>query len=162
MRIKRIVRATAIGIAVLMTCVGVGVASVESAVAATDPTFGFNLTPSNGTSSGPVIRCTIQTEWPHDSGHVLGSVNVGSYVRCSAPVTKIEHYVDLYYGTAKLSSAVYFSWGRASSEVYASYPTCVPGVYQGKGQAVIYAPAGYYPPVGYIKHDSPLVPVDCR
>lgn len=129
MRFWRRQRALRLGIASFLAAGGLFLSPVTSSKASAEEL--------------PPINCVISTQNPHESSHLLGTVNVVGSVSCNLPVAGIGLTVALYDSGVLVSTS---SGGTGPTTYYslnASTSTCVPGIYQGMTTANIVPPPGY-------------------
>lgn len=91
------------------------------------------------------ISCTIQINYPHDSGHNPGNINVTGSITCTAPVTVLDIGVGLYLDEYLLASNYKVGTGAYIS-TNAATPCLLPGVYQGGVVGAVTFPPGFVPP----------------
>lgn len=115
---------------------------------------------SNSIGSDDVIDCTIKANYPHDSGHVPGTVNAVSTIFCTAPVTSLSIETSLDLGPVQVASGSNSNGGSAFIQTNAA-TTCVPGEYDNIAHGDIVFPPGYEPPTATINASSGYQPVAC-
>ncbi|MCI4657703.1 hypothetical protein [Cryobacterium zhongshanensis] len=134
----------AIGIACL-TLVGMGFVGAAPAQAATGP-------------GGSVITCHLAVHYPHNSGHVNGTINVSSDILCTSSVDKIYSETGLR-GTKSANG-----WAQAVNAVYKdsnANTSCANGTYWGVGYGTITFPSGYSPRVQSVEATGATKPINC-
>jgi hypothetical protein len=92
------------------------------------------------------IVCTIKINYPHDSGHNPGSVNVTGSITCTAPVTFLEIGVGLYLNGYLTASNYASNSGKLYVSTNAAAVCLLPGVYEGGDVGYVIFPPGYVPP----------------
>lgn len=98
-------------------------------------------------ADGPsVITCTPKVNYPHNSSHVGGTINVQVTMSCTYPVDKISITASLWRGNSMLKAVNGISYGKASNASNAPI-ACAPGSYYGMGTWVVTFPYGYVPRV---------------
>lgn len=119
------------------------------------------------------IRCTLTSHWPHESGHVAGTVNGAATLECTfegggaAPVSSLEITVSLFRFEVVGLTWVRVAGPETSSNVGKSSikdnaaTDCVAGIYQTRATGTSVPPPGYQPPIGHHNHDSMPREVDC-
>ncbi len=107
---------------------------------------------------GSVITCKLAVHYPHNSGHVSGTINVSSDILCSGTVDAIYTTTGL---RGKQSSN---GWAQAFNTNYkdsnAAKP-CVNGTYWGIGSGTITFPSGYTPHVANVEGTGIKRSVNC-
>lgn len=157
MRLSRIIKFT-VALAVATLAFGTFATPAPALQQDLDSVVKVQLQTNLGTTN--TITCRITTEYPHDSHHVAGTVNVRGWITCTSAVSSLSITTDLYYVAAKVASRSASNFGQAFIQTNAS-TTCVPGYYQGKSRGTVVFPPGYVPQSAVIAHDSPLIFVDC-
>ncbi|GGF15026.1 hypothetical protein GCM10011399_06170 [Subtercola lobariae] len=109
---------------------------------------------------GQVITCTIKTNYPHNSGHVFGTVNVTADVLCSAPVGGLNVNVALQRNGATTSTGRSQNGGQNYLSANAAVG-CVNGRYQGLSHISVTFPAGFSPSVAGTDSSSISRNIDC-
>lgn len=83
-----------------------------------------------GASAGGVIACDLRIDNPHNSGHVLGTVNVEAVITCSSQVSSLSVTAYLYppvpYAPVRGATAR----GTITAKSNAA-KSCTNGTYQG-------------------------------
>jgi hypothetical protein len=106
----------------------------------------------------PPITCFTNIDDPHQSSHVVGTVNVVGRVQCvfdptdlPAPVTSLSLRLQLLYGPypngTVRSEGDFFNEEQASLSGNTATP-CVPGYYYPWAYVTVVFPPNYEPPVG--------------
>lgn len=119
------------------------------------------VAPDSTTAITSTITCTAQIQYPHNSSHVPGTVNVVATVSCDAPVTSINMTVNLYYNAVQVASQSFSTAGSAFLQGNAAQDPCLPGAYQGTASGTIVFPPGYVPSPQSFDIASPVVPISC-
>ena len=105
-----------------------------------------------------MITCQLQVHYPHNSGHVPGTINVSSDILCSA-------VVDFIYSSTGLRGAASGNgWAQASNTGYKdsnAAANCVNGVYWGIGSGTITFPPGYTPHTANVSGSGVTRTVNC-
>jgi len=98
-----------------------------------------------GASAGGVIACDLRIDNPHNSGHVLGTVNVEAVITCSSQVSSLSVTAYLYppvpYAPVRGATAR----GTITAKSNAA-KSCTNGTYQGYARATVVIPPGYTGP----------------
>ncbi|WP_141977688.1 hypothetical protein [Saccharothrix saharensis] len=112
-------------------------------------------------SSPPVITCNAISDYPHNSSHVPGTINVVGRGVCDYPVGSIDVVTGLFRGgTTVVGTGARVQANVASLSAPASAP-CVAGSYIGVADVIFTAPPGYYPPAIRLVGQSPSVSISC-
>jgi hypothetical protein len=106
------------------------------------------------------IWCNVRVDYPHNSSHVDGTVNVQSQVTCDATVIGITLLLQLYYNGSVAHSNINENAGQASLYNQVAAP-CVNGSWQAHAEAQVFFPPGVTPPSAYQSQDSPPISIDC-
>ena len=107
------------------------------------------------------ITCNLRVDYPHNSSHVDGTVNVESQVTCDSPVSGITLLIQLYYNGSVAGSNINQNAGEASLYNQVAAP-CVNGGWQAHAEALVEFPPGTTPPSAYDSEDSPPISIDCN
>jgi hypothetical protein len=100
--------------------------------------------------NGSIITCTPKADYPHDSNHVNGTMNVVGHVSCTATVAIISASISLEITsndgiiaakTSRTSNSS--SWNDNAATV------CTPGYYHGYVEFSVTYPPNYSPHIGY-------------
>lgn len=101
---------------------------------------------SNSATSVPgpmakVVTCSLRVDYPHNSGHNIGRINVVAKVECTHAVPQIQITVVLARDGSEVSRSTLAGSNRYSFEWHTDTP-CVDGLYQGAAQAIVTFPPG--------------------
>jgi hypothetical protein len=100
--------------------------------------------------------CNLVVDYPHASGHKVGTVNVVARLECDRAVMKIIMGVTLERDGHEVSSNAASNTGEKSLTVNAKTNDCVEGIYVGKAKAVVtYAPGSPRAEDAFIQSSSP-------
>ncbi|MFE2754902.1 hypothetical protein ACFXGA_23165 [Actinosynnema sp. NPDC059335] len=114
-----------------------------------------------GTSGPPVITCNAISDYPHNSSHVPGTINVVGRGVCDYAVGSIDVVTGLFRGgTTVVGTGARVQANVASLSAPASAP-CAAGSYIGVADVIFTAPPGYYPPAIRLVGQSPSVSLSC-
>jgi len=109
----------------------------------------------------PVITCSAISDYPHNSSHVPGTINVVGRGVCDYPVGSIDVVTGLFLGgTTIVGTGARVQANVASLSAPASAP-CVAGSYIGVADVIFTAPPGYEPPAIRLVGQSPSVSLGC-
>jgi hypothetical protein len=109
----------------------------------------------------PVITCSAISDYPHNSGHVPGTINVVGRGVCDFPVGMIDVVTGLFRGgTTIVGTGARVQANVASLSAPASAP-CVAGSYIGVADVIFTAPPGYEPPAVRLVGQSIPVSLSC-
>jgi hypothetical protein len=109
----------------------------------------------------PVITCNAISDYPHNSTHAPGMINVVGRGVCDYPVGSIDVVTGLFRGgTTIVGTGARVQANVASLSVPAPAP-CVPGGYLGVADVIFTAPPGYSPPAIRLVGQSPSVFINC-
>jgi len=85
-----------------------------------------------------IVDCSLRVDWPHESMHFPGTINVEATVQCDAPVAGIELKVGLARDGQEVASSTFANSGVASLEGRAATTLpCVSGAYTGGAAALV-------------------------
>lgn len=107
---------------------------------------------------GSVITCTLKVNYPHNSGHVSGTVNVTSEISCSSNVDGI------YISTGLRGTQSKNGWKQGFNTNYRSSNAAMPcanGTYWGIGSGTVTFPSGYTPRVQNVEGTGASRAVNC-
>lgn len=118
-------------------------------------------TPAQAASGpgGSVITCTLKVNYPHNSTHVGGTVNVTSEIKCTSNVDSIYTSTGLRGAQTANGWAQKFNINYASSN--AAMP-CVNGTYWGIGSGTVTFPSGYSPRVQNVSGAGSSKATNCK
>ena len=105
------------------------------------------------------IVCTISVQYPHNSSHVPGNINVTANTSCTCPVSEIAVVVEFFLGQTVVGSGDFSNFGAAYLADAAT--ACAPGNYQGGADAQVTFPPGYAPTSSQIMAFSPYQSLTC-
>jgi hypothetical protein len=157
--------AAAVALAVPATPAGASpsTASVERKGSTTTVTW-HKATTADGVAVNaegpPVITCQVVSDFPHNSSHAPGRINVVGRVDCSAPIAEIDLIEALFSGNTVANAKQRVAPNFATLSVQADI-ACVPGTYFGLADAILIAPPGYSPPGIHAVFESPPVSLSC-
>lgn len=156
----------ALGSLALVCLTVVGAAVPASAADSTEGTDLPTVTSWQGPSShqtavGDVITCIPNVEYPHNSSHVNGTVNVVVTIGCTKVVPEISIRAALYFnGLLGAESTGHNVFGNNFAQDNAAVP-CQNGTYQGWMSYVVFFPPGYTPPTGSSSGFGAAVTITC-
>jgi hypothetical protein len=107
---------------------------------------------------GSVITCTLKVNYPHNSIHVGGTVNVTSEIKCTSNVDSIYVSTGLRGAQSGNGWAQKFNTNYQSSNAAAP---CVNGSYWGVASGTVTFPSGYTPRVQNVNGAGGTRVVDC-
>lgn len=107
-----------------------------------------------------VISCTLAIQNPHNSTHVIGTVNVVATWTCTEPVSSLAMTVSLFLDGVLVAQMSFSNAGQAFLQGNAAQ-TCVPGAYFGQATGTVVFPPGYDPPEGSGTVQSPTILITC-
>ncbi len=113
-------------------------------------------------ASGPgssVITCTLKVNYPHNSTHVGGTVNVTSEIKCTSNVDSIYLSTGLRGAQSSNGWSQKFITNYHSSNAAA---TCKNGTYWGVGSGTVTFPSGYSPRVQNVDGAGGSRAVNCK
>lgn len=121
----------------------------------------FAASPAQAASGpgGSVITCTLKVNYPHNSTHVGGTVNVTSEIKCSSNVDSIYISTGLRGAQSSNGWSQKFNTNYHSSNAAA---TCKNGTYYGVGSGTVTFPSGYSPRVQNVSGSGAVRTVDCK
>ena len=90
----------------------------------------------------------MNTQYPHKSTHVPGTVNVVTVVTCTAPVPQINIRAALYRNGILVKDSGQKAVYNSPSAQNNAAVTCSNGSYQGWGSFGVLFPPGYVPQTG--------------
>jgi len=113
-------------------------------------------------SPADTINCTLQVNYPHESGHNPGQVNVTATITCGAPVAHLDMYAALYFNGNLVSSGHTSNSGKNYLMAQANH-NCSPGDWEGGATGAVTFPPGYEPPTSDFGGEvwSPVVYIGC-
>jgi hypothetical protein len=148
----------------------VAVGAALAIVATTNPTaasaadlmvkIDLDLPLAVSAAAEPVINCHAEVWYPHQSSHVIGTVNTVGDMTCTEPLSYMYVEVRLYYSAAVIASAKDEGPGRISVWANAA-TTCVPGVYHAEATFLGFSPPGYVPPEFSFTLSTPPQTITC-
>lgn len=119
-------------------------------------------TPSAPAHPNTVISCSSNTQYPHNSSHVSGTINAVGQVNCTGVVRHISLTVTLYNNNGvPLSSGTSSANSVSTLSANAAIP-CSGGAYYGGTIFNISYPANYNPSTGSGSSWSPTVDLSCN
>lgn len=93
------------------------------------------------------FACTLQVQYPHNSSHFPGTINVVGTLDCSSWTYALALNVDLYRNGVLVASSPSKS-GTFTSHLETNAATpCVPGAYYGIATGSVLAGPFYWPPL---------------
>lgn len=108
---------------------------------------------------GRVITCTLAVHYPHNSGHVNGTINVTSDILCKGGI------VDSLYSSTGLRGAQSSNgWAQKYNDTYVSSNAAKPcknGTYWGVGSGTVTFPAGFTPRSANLEASGVAKPINC-
>jgi hypothetical protein len=106
------------------------------------------------------INCLLRLDYPHNSSHVDGTVNVAAQVTCDTPVSSITLLLQLYYNGSVANSNINENAGQLSLYNQVAAP-CINGGWQAHAETLVNFPPGVVPPSAYDSEDSQQISIDC-
>lgn len=106
------------------------------------------------------ITCQVQVQYPHNSTHVPGTVNVVGTTRCDAPIASIVLSLVLLKEAQPVGRGISGRIVGAEAQVNAAAP-CSPGLYTGLMAFWLVFPPGFFPPTAINLLSSPPIPIVC-
>lgn len=136
---------------------------------------GINRTTTTGPdaitpSLTPAIVCHLTVDYPHNSKHILGTINVVSTISCTGLVPdKLSLMTTLYkivcdpycHDIAYGSAGSNVNYGSSSLSGNSATKSCTPGDYFGVASGVVTAPANVTPRIGNLEATGPTKPITC-
>ena len=115
-----------------------------------------------GAASGGVV-CSLELDYPHNSTHVRGTVNVVARVVCSSPVSSISLSPQLYPPVpyAPIAGTPVIVADTSSAQANAASTFCTNGTWQGWASWSVVFPPGDTPPTGSGAAFGPTAPITC-
>jgi hypothetical protein len=118
--------------------------------------FGPDATPD------ATITCALNvSQYPHNSGHVPGTINVVETAACTAPVPKVTVTAYLYTPIPRPTVKGATATGTLSVSSNAATTYCANGTYQGYGYMTVTFPPGYAPPTAALGKLGPTAAITC-
>jgi hypothetical protein len=106
------------------------------------------------------ITCQVQVQYPHNSTHVPGMVNVVGTTKCDAPIASIVLSLVLLKEAQPVGRGISGRIVGAEAQVNAAAP-CSPGLYTGLMAYWLVFPPGFFPPTAINLLSSPPIPIVC-
>lgn len=108
---------------------------------------------------GRVITCQLAVHYPHNSGHVNGTINVTSDPLCKGGI------VDQLYSSTGLRGAQSSNdWAQKYNDTYVSSNAarpCKDGTYRGIGSGTVTFPAGFTPRTASLEGSGATKTINC-
>jgi hypothetical protein len=110
-----------------------------------------------------IVGCGLRVDYPHESTHFPGTVNVVAEFTCNDLVASIEMAIGLTRDGQEVAYQTFVGSGVKTLErhVATSLP-CVDGAYQGGATAVVTFPFPSFPATGTLHANSAIKQIICK
>jgi hypothetical protein len=110
-----------------------------------------------------IVGCALYVDYPHESMHEPGTINVMARFNCNNPVASIEMTVGLARDGQEVVRKKFFDYNIKTTKhnVATSLP-CVDGFYEGAASAIVGFGPSAFPATGTLNSNSTIVQVTCK